>query len=149
MTPVKPRDEIVNEAASWKGTPWAHMQAAKGAGVDCIGIVRGLYGFVYDTEIPLCDYYYGPSWFYPPVTHSLLTRALSTRLHEIPLGSVRSGDILTFDRYRHGLATHCGIMLENNKFIHVDSRKGAVISSYRLPWTARTMMCFSFYPPEV
>lgn len=149
MIPVKTRSEIVNEAASWEGTPWAHMQAAKGSGADCIGIIRGLYGFVYGTEIPLCDYYYTPSWFHPPTKHSLLLSALSSRLNEIALSEAQAGDVIAFDRYRVGVPTHCGVLLQENNFVHVDSRKGAIVAPYRTPWTDKTYACFSFFPSEV
>ena len=36
------RAEIVREAREWLGTRWLHGQSAKGAGCDCIGLVRGV-----------------------------------------------------------------------------------------------------------
>jgi NlpC/P60 family putative phage cell wall peptidase len=36
------RDEVVNEARSWIGTPWQHQAALKGVGCDCIGLIAGV-----------------------------------------------------------------------------------------------------------
>jgi cell wall-associated NlpC family hydrolase len=36
------RQEIVDEARSWIGTPWQHQQAIKGLGVDCVGLIAGI-----------------------------------------------------------------------------------------------------------
>lgn len=37
------RAAVVSEARSWVGTPWMHQQRLKGAGVDCIGLIRGVF----------------------------------------------------------------------------------------------------------
>lgn len=149
MIPVKNRSEIITEAASWGGTPWHHMQASKGAGVDCVGIVRGVYAFTYGLPVPPCEFYYHPSWFYPPITRSLLDEALVNYLYTKSSASMEPGDIFTFDRYRAGIATHCGIILDDAEFIHVDSRKGAVVTPFETPWKNRIVSCFSFFPTEV
>lgn len=36
------RAEVVAEARSWLGTPWAHQQRSKGVAVDCAGLVIGV-----------------------------------------------------------------------------------------------------------
>lgn len=36
------RDAIVAEAREWLGTKFAHQQACKGVGCDCIGLIRGV-----------------------------------------------------------------------------------------------------------
>jgi len=35
------RAQIVAEARTWIGTPWAHRMWTKGVGCDCVGLVRG------------------------------------------------------------------------------------------------------------
>lgn len=35
--------DIVVEARSWIGTPYAHGAALKGTGCDCLGLVRGIW----------------------------------------------------------------------------------------------------------
>lgn len=36
------REQIVAEARSWLGTPYHHQQSTRGAGCDCVGLVRGV-----------------------------------------------------------------------------------------------------------
>ena len=37
------RAAIVAEARSWLGTPYHHQASRKGAGADCLGLVRGVW----------------------------------------------------------------------------------------------------------
>lgn len=41
--PQKIRDRIIQEALSWLGTPYAHAQRCKGAGVDCGQILAAIF----------------------------------------------------------------------------------------------------------
>ena len=36
-------ERIVAEARSWVGTPYQHQCSTKGAGTDCLGLVRGVW----------------------------------------------------------------------------------------------------------
>lgn len=36
------RPEIIDEARTWVGTRWQHQASVKGAGCDCIGLIRGV-----------------------------------------------------------------------------------------------------------
>jgi hypothetical protein len=37
------RSDIIAEARSWIGTPYAHQASVKGIGCDCLGLVRGVW----------------------------------------------------------------------------------------------------------
>ena len=37
------RENIVAEARAWIGTPYLHQASLRGAGCDCLGLVRGLW----------------------------------------------------------------------------------------------------------
>ena len=41
---------IVSEARAWIATPYVHQQATKGAGCDCLGLVRGVWRVVMGAE---------------------------------------------------------------------------------------------------
>jgi cell wall-associated NlpC family hydrolase len=41
MTQVT-RQQVVDEARSWIGTPWQHQQSTKGLGTDCVGFIAGV-----------------------------------------------------------------------------------------------------------
>jgi NlpC/P60 family putative phage cell wall peptidase len=45
-----PTAAIVSEARAWIATPYVHQQATKGAGCDCLGLVRGVWRAVMGTE---------------------------------------------------------------------------------------------------
>ena len=43
-------DRLVSEARLWLGTPYVHQMACRGAGCDCLGLVRGVWRGVYGAE---------------------------------------------------------------------------------------------------
>jgi len=44
------QDEIVAAARGWLGTPYRHQAACRGAGCDCLGLVRGVWREVVGDE---------------------------------------------------------------------------------------------------
>lgn len=47
-------DDVIKEALSWKGTPFAHLQRCKGAGVDCGQYLIAVYhavGLIPEVEV--------------------------------------------------------------------------------------------------
>ncbi|MFS8182119.1 hypothetical protein ACMG4P_11260 [Pseudovibrio denitrificans] len=54
-------NEVVALARGWLGTPYHHQASVKGAGCDCLGLVRGIWRELYGSEpqeIPA----YSPDW---------------------------------------------------------------------------------------
>jgi NlpC/P60 family putative phage cell wall peptidase len=45
-----PRPDIVHLARAWLGTPYHHQASCRGAGTDCIGLIRGVYRELYGRE---------------------------------------------------------------------------------------------------
>lgn len=43
-------DRVVAEARGWVGTPYVHQASARGAGADCLGLVRGVWRGVFGDE---------------------------------------------------------------------------------------------------
>ena len=43
MAEQEQREAVVAEARTWIGTPWIHMAAIKGAGVDCAMLLARVY----------------------------------------------------------------------------------------------------------
>ncbi|NCO16648.1 MAG: peptidase, partial [Alphaproteobacteria bacterium] len=41
---------IVAEARRWIGTPYVHQSSARGAGTDCLGLLRGVWRALYGVE---------------------------------------------------------------------------------------------------
>ncbi len=55
------RDAVVGAARRWIGTPYVHQQAVRGAGCDCLGLVRGVWREVRGAE-PEAVPAYTPDW---------------------------------------------------------------------------------------
>jgi cell wall-associated NlpC family hydrolase len=52
---LRDRARVLNEAASWTGTPYAGQSCAKGAGVDCGQLIYGVYravGLLPEIDLP-------------------------------------------------------------------------------------------------
>lgn len=60
MMNPKIRQEIVAEAKTWLLTPWHHRQCCKGAGVDCVFFLVGVYNAIGLTNIRDADVPYYP-----------------------------------------------------------------------------------------
>ena len=53
--------KVVELARSWIGTPYVHRAAAKVAGTDCLGLIRGLWSELYGQDLPPVPAY-TPDW---------------------------------------------------------------------------------------
>jgi len=108
--PLHSRDAIVAQARQWRGTPYHHQASRIGVGVDCIGLVRGVWRTLYGRE-PEKMPGYSRDWAEATGRETLLEAA---RRHfvEVATADARVGDVLVF-RYRpQTIAKHAGILLE-------------------------------------
>ena len=55
------RAAILQSARGWIGTPYLHQASLKGAGCDCLGLVRGVWREIYGDE-PEETGPYSPDW---------------------------------------------------------------------------------------
>ena len=67
-------DEIVARARDWIGTPYRHQASCKGAGTDCLGLLRGVWREVLGAE-PEAVPGYTPDWAEPGRSEELLAAA--------------------------------------------------------------------------
>lgn len=110
------RDQIVAEARSWIGTPYAHQASVKGAGVDCLGLARGVWRALVGPE-PEPPPTYSPDWA-EALGRETLYEAFSRHMVEIDIYSRAPGDVLLFNVMRSGPAKHCGIMTTPTRMVH-------------------------------
>ena len=152
MTAPSPRDrvgapgnDIVAAARGWIGTPYVHQASCKGAGADCLGLVRGVWRELIGDE-PLELPAYTPDWSEASGEEALLSGARAL-LSPVPPGGQRPGDVIVF-RMRHGaVAKHLGLLAEtggNARFIHAYSGHGVVESPLTPPWARRIVAYFRF-----
>ena len=139
------RARIVAEARGWIGTPYQHQCATKGAGTDCLGLLRGVWRALYGPE-PEAVPAYTRDWD-EVTTRELLLAAARRLLREKPLRQAAAGDVLVF-RMREGrVAKHLGIAAEvgaSPTFIHAYTGHGVMESPLSAPWGRRIVARFEF-----
>ncbi|SFI24469.1 NlpC/P60 family protein [Albimonas pacifica] len=140
------RAVIVAAARDWLGTPYRHQASAKGAGADCLGLVRGVWREVLGSE-PETPPPYSPDWMEASREERLFD-ACRRLLVELPTAEAGPGDVLLFRMRAQGPAKHLGILVETGgdepRMIHAYSGRGVVGSSLGPSWRRRIAAAFSF-----
>jgi len=137
---------VVAEARSWIGTPYVHQASCKGAGTDCLGLIRGVWRAVMGQE-PEAVPSYSPDWG-EATGREMLQAAALRWLRMSPDAVVCPGEVLLF-RMRDGrIAKHLGIASGQDSFIHAYSGHGVVESRLSAPWARRIVARFRFPHPE-
>jgi len=110
MIVIRPvhRADVVEAARRWLGTPYHHQASSLGNGVDCIGLVRGVWRELYGSE-PAVLPGYGLDWTEATASETLLE---ATRCHfvEVAAGSAGDGDVAVFRFRTRTVAKHVGIL---------------------------------------
>ncbi|MBO9410400.1 MULTISPECIES: NlpC/P60 family protein [unclassified Ruegeria] len=139
------RDQIVAEARTWLGTPYVHQASCKGAGSDCLGLLRGVWRAVLGPE-PESVPSYSMDWS-EPQGDERMWQAARRHLTSKAVEDMQPGDVLLF-RMRDGrVAKHVGIVSEGGeapRFIHAYSGHGVVENTLSDPWRRRVVACFGF-----
>jgi NlpC/P60 family putative phage cell wall peptidase len=141
MTP----DEIVRVARDWIGTPYLHQASLRGAGCDCLGLLRGVWREVMGSE-PELPPPYSADWA-EASSRETLAEAARRHLIELPVADFHAGDVILF-RWRDGLpAKHCGIASSPETMIH--AHDGAAVAEVAIhPWWRRHL-AFAFRFPKI
>lgn len=100
--------DIVAIARAWIGTPYVHQASIKGAGCDCLGLLRGVWREVRGEE-PEEPPPYSPDWAEARAVETLYS-ACRRHLTEIGRDDLSPGDIGLFRMRPRGPAKHCGIV---------------------------------------
>ncbi|HEY4941648.1 MAG TPA: hypothetical protein VII56_09470 [Rhizomicrobium sp.] len=103
-----PGTAVIAVARSWIGTPYIHQASVKGAGCDCLGLLRGVWRELNGQE-PEEPPPYSPDWAESTVTESLY-QALRRHMTQIKRADLAPGDVALFRMTRSGPAKHCGIV---------------------------------------
>ena len=137
------RAAVVAEARSWIGTPYQHQASAKGAGCDCLGLVRGVWRALYGEE-PEPVPPYRPEWA-ELGGEELMLEAAQRWLHRS--GGLRGGEVLLFRMSAGAPVKHAAIASDEDRMIHAYWGR-AVVESWIVPWwRSRLAGVFSF--PDV
>ena len=122
-----------------------HGASLKGAGCDCLGLVRGVWRALQGEE-PEAAPGYGPDWAEASGEETLL--AACGRHLGPARGPIRDGQLLVFRMRAAGPAKHLGIAAPGGRFVHAYSGHGVVASALTDPWARRIAARFVF-PWEV
>jgi NlpC/P60 family putative phage cell wall peptidase len=142
--------EVVEIARRWIGTPYRHQASLKGAGTDCLGLIRGVWRTLYGFEAALV----------PPYTRDwsearneeVLWQAAATYLVPKSLSEEAPGDVLLFRMKSGAVAKHLGIAGRVGaaaSVIHAYSGHAVVESALSAPWRRRIVGRFAFPAPYV
>ncbi|SLN54455.1 NlpC/P60 family protein [Roseisalinus antarcticus] len=137
-------------ARSWLGTPYRHQASCRGAGCDCLGLIRGIWRELHGREperVPA----YTPDWSEPQGDEALWKAALR-HLDARPSGAPEPGDVLLFRMRDGGVAKHLGLASETGaqpRFIHAYDGHGVVETTLSGPWQRRIVARFAFRTPTI
>jgi NlpC/P60 family putative phage cell wall peptidase len=136
------RRAILAEARSWIGTPYQHQASAKGAGCDCLGLVRGVWRAVYGNE-PEVAPAYSPDWA-ERYGEETLWDAARRHLREVNVDAAQAGDVLLFRMTSQSPAKHAAILDEDAHLLHAYWGRAVVRSRFAHWWRARCAAAFEF-----
>ena len=108
------RQDIVNEAIRWLRTPWHHRACVKGAGVDCVFLLVGVFNAVGLTKIADGDIDYYPADIMLHRNEETVLKIVQRYADEVsePL----PGDVVL---WRFGrIYSHAAIVIDYPKIIH-------------------------------
>lgn len=137
---------IVEAAREWIGTPYVHQASVKGAGTDCLGLVRGIWRQFYGPE-PETMPAYTADWGEWGAEELLISGA--GRLLRSADSEEEPGDVLIFRMRSGAIAKHMGIQARTGaaaSFIHAYDRHGVVESPLSAPWRSRIAGRYRFPP---
>lgn len=137
--------DIAAAARGWIGTPYRHQASLKGAGADCLGLIRGVWREIYGGE-PEAVPAYSAGWAEGGGIEALAAAA-RRNLVEIQPTEFRGGDVLLFRWRPHLPAKHAGIATSATHMIHAQE-DACVTEIFLSPWWRRHV-AFAFRFPGV
>jgi NlpC/P60 family putative phage cell wall peptidase len=136
------RSDIVALARGWIGTPYVHQGATRGAGADCLGLVRGIWRELVGAE-PEAAPAYSADWSEASGEERLW--AAATR-HLVAREGLADGAVVLFRMRVGSVAKHLGIVSNAAvpAFVHAYSGHVVTESPLSAPWARRIVATFDF-----
>lgn len=140
------RRDIVLAARAWVGTPYEHQASCRGAGTDCLGLVRGVWRDCIGPE-PVAVPAYTPDWGETDGVERLWSAAMRWFSPVAP-GGRAAGDLALFRMRARSVAKHVGILARaaegHETLIHAYSGRGVVETPMTASWETRLAGVFRF-----
>jgi NlpC/P60 family putative phage cell wall peptidase len=138
-------EAIIRSARSWIGTPYMHQASVKGAGCDCLGLLRGVWREVYGRE-PELPPPYSADWA-ESLGRETLAEAAGRHMQRIDPANYDAADVILF-RWRDGLpAKHCAIATSVDAMIH--AHDAAAVAEVGIGQWWRRHIAFAFRFPTL
>jgi NlpC/P60 family putative phage cell wall peptidase len=134
-------EDAARLALDWVGTPYRHQASCKGAGSDCLGLVRGVWREIYGAE-PERVPEYSADWA-EPSGDEVLWRAAGRHLVRVEGVKPLLGQVILFRMRRGSIAKHLGICTGAG-FVHAYAGQGVVHSALSEPWSSKIVAVFEF-----
>lgn len=140
------RQAVVAEARSWVGTPYCHQASLKGAGADCLGLLRGVWRATLGDE-PEQSPPYTTDWSEASGEERLLAAA-TRHLVRVDPEQAGLGDVLLFRMRAAAPAKHVGLLvseaLDQGRIIHAYSGHGVCETRLTASWRRKLAASFRF-----
>lgn len=133
-------------ARGWLGTPYRHQASTKGAGADCLGLVRGVWREALGPE-PEVPPAYTADWGEAGQTEVLWRAAERHMVRKDNGAALAPGDIVLFRMRDGAVAKHLGIVgriAPAATVIHAYLRHGVVETALSDVWRRRIVAVFEF-----
>lgn len=137
---------VAAEARRWLGTPYCHQASVRGAGADCLGLLRGVWRATLGEE-PEVPPPYTSDWSEVSGEEHLMAAALR---HLVPVGREMAalGDVLLFRMRPTAPAKHLGLLvtdaLHQGRMIHAYSGHGVAETHLTAVWLGKLAAVFRF-----
>lgn len=136
---------IVTCARTWIGTPYVHQAARRGAGCDCLGLLRGVWAEVSGAPL-IAVPPYTPDWSEPQGDEALWRGAI-THLRPKDISDPALGDVILFRMRSGAVAKHVALQSKTGTdpaFIHAYQGHGVTENAFSTPWQRRLVARFAF-----
>ena len=142
MSGMELRARVIEEARAWIGTPYLHRASCKGAGADCLGLVRGVWRAAIGVE-PETLPAYAPDWAEAKQAEQLAGAGFR-HLVPVALEAVRPGDVLLFRWRAHLPAKHAAILVTPDRMVHAHDGAAVAEVAFAPWWRRRLAFAFAF-----
>lgn len=139
-------DEVIKLARTWIGTPYHHQASVKGVGVDCVGLVRGVYRELYGRN-PDEVINYSADWGDSNGNEDMVAAAYKY-LEPVSLSAMQPGNVILIRWKSHRVAKHSMILTGDRRAIHAYNRSPVTEINLSQWWMDKIIYAFAF-PDEV
>ena len=141
MIPADPA-RVVDIARDWLGTPYHDQASRRGAGCDCLGLLRGIWRELLGPEtlsVPAYSRDWGETG-----REEVLAEAAKRVLIRIDVDQAGTGAVVLFRMRSGAIVKHCGILTAPDRFIHAYERLGVIEEPLTPAWRRRIAFAFLF-----